>query len=58
MRYARMCCECEHYYTRYNILCGRGHKPRFYMPRNGDPYDERSGHRRKCNDFKEDKSQK
>lgn len=54
---ANLCSECKNYttyeYWRYTeITCNIGHKPRFYMPRNGNPHDERAGHKRKCDDFK------
>ena len=56
----RHCDECEHYQpicgTYYggkdDPLCDLGHKPRWYRPRS--PVDDQWGHKRRCDDFKED----
>ena len=33
------------------LRCLKGHKPRFYAPRNGNPYSDGWGWRRRCDDF-------
>jgi hypothetical protein len=33
------------------LSCGKGHKPRFYLPKIGNPYFTNWGWKRKCNDF-------
>lgn len=53
----RYCHECEHQntYGRWAMtgeMCKIGHKPRHYLPRNGNPYDEKAGWKRKCEDYK------
>lgn len=34
------------------LTCAKGHKPRFYMPRNDNPLDLNWGWKRACADFK------
>lgn len=56
MTKTKRCHECKHYamYGWSDLTrepCKKLHKPRFYMPRNGNPYDPLSGYRRKCDDF-------
>lgn len=47
------CMYCEHIgQLHYTGECLKGHKPRFYMPRNNDPYDDGYGYKKKCADFK------
>jgi len=56
----RYCADCEHADMRGDLknplVCTKGHKPRFYMPR-GDPFypypDRTWGWKRKCADFQE-----
>lgn len=54
---ASLCVECKHETTygewmRYDgLVCKLGHKPRFYMPKNGNPHDPRAGWRRVCEDY-------
>lgn len=33
------------------LKCRKGHKPRFYMPRDNNPLDTLYGWKRKCADF-------
>lgn len=52
-----MCDQCKHFicnsgkFTPQAPPCTIGHNPKFYMPRNNDPYDPRWGYKRKCDDF-------
>jgi hypothetical protein len=50
---AKPCFECINFYPRYDKICDEGHKPRHYMPRNGNPYDPLAGYKRKCAEFKQ-----
>ncbi|MBW2636959.1 MAG: hypothetical protein JRC86_05470 [Deltaproteobacteria bacterium] len=43
----------EHEDGTYTKECGKGHKPKFYMPRG--PNDFEYGFKRKCADFERDK---
>lgn len=53
----RHCDGCIHFaYDRQDAeetgdLCSKGHRPRFYLPRNHNPHDPIMGWRRKCADF-------
>lgn len=51
----RSCHVCK-YRNKYVIgkICTLGHTPRFYLPRNGNPHDDNSGYKKKCNDYKDD----
>jgi len=50
---ARQCTGCAHLYFSFKrgitIYCGKGHKPRFYQPRN--ELDQDWGWKRRCSDF-------
>lgn len=55
---ANRCEDCIHFSTdliagscETDVLCEKGHRPRFYMPRNHNPYDDLAGWKRRCNDF-------
>ena len=57
----RHCDECIHYHlffdtfhddTKNDKCCKLGHNPRWYQPRS--PVDNQWGHKRRCEDFKED----
>jgi hypothetical protein len=49
----RYCEDCQHreFVKVSDLRCLKGHKPRFYLPRNGDPYDANWGWKRRCADF-------
>lgn len=52
---ARHCDECKHWQkdgrqVLTSMVCTKGHKPRFYVPRS-DPRDTDWGWKRKCADF-------
>jgi hypothetical protein len=50
---AKDCLECAHLYRLFkadiNVYCAKGHKPRFYHPRN--ELDQDWGWKRRCDDF-------
>ena len=49
----RQCEECAHAdYSGELMKCGKGHRPRFYLPKGNYPYDEYWGWKRRCADFK------
>jgi hypothetical protein len=49
----RHCEDCQHreFVEASYLRCLKGHKPLFYLPRNGDPYDASWGWKRRCADF-------
>jgi len=50
----RHCEDCQHrewVKVSNGLRCRKGHKPRFYKPRNGNPYDAEWGWKRRCADF-------
>lgn len=56
----RHCDECVHYQPICGVyggkndkLCDLGHEPRWYRPRS--PVDDKWGHKRRCEDFKDDR---
>lgn len=56
----RHCDECGYYQPSCGYhggendnLCELGHKPRWYRPRS--PVDDKWGHKRRCEDFKDDR---
>ncbi len=51
----RHCDECTHCDMRPigGMTCEKGHKPRFYMPRDKYPYCNNWGWKRKCADYDE-----
>ena len=49
---AKLCKDCHFNKFPDNNPCVKGHHPRFYLPSNGNPYDDRAGYKRKCSDFK------
>ena len=53
----RHCDECKHCDMRplAGMVCEKGHKPRFYMPRDSYPYSNGWGWKRKCFDYDEGK---
>ena len=56
MTKTKLCNKCKHHDTSRwswftSTMCRMGHKPRFYLPRNGNPHDPMAGYRRKCDDF-------
>lgn len=44
-------CYTENYKDGDKFTCLEGHKPRFYMPRDENPYNYDWGYKRKCGDF-------
>lgn len=57
---AKNCDECKFFHApselRPRASCAKGHKPRFYSPKNGNPYDFDWGWKRRCNDFEQEKT--
>lgn len=55
---ARHCHECAHFVASIADpdVCGLGHRPRFYMPR--DPPPDGWGWKRRCEDFKDRNDEK
>ncbi len=52
----KYCMECQHRFFKTNseeslLKCGKGHKPKFYLPKNGNPYFTNWGWKRNCSDF-------
>ncbi len=46
------CSECLfHSFVSDKLICSKGFKVKFYMPRNGNPHDDKCGFKRKCNEF-------
>ena len=48
---ARQCNECTYFVSHEKDPCTLGNKPRFYKPKNDDPYAD-FGYKKKCEDFK------
>ena len=48
---AKWCIECQHHSSAgefdEKMVCAKGHKPRFYMPKDGNPYSD-YGWKRRC----------
>lgn len=58
-RYCDLCAHCTYDvvpiegtdYSKDIMICTKGHKPRFYQPK--DPMSSDYGYKRKCEDYKE-----
>ena len=44
-------CQSREWVGNRGLRCLLGHTPRFYAPRNGNPYADGWGWRRRCDDF-------
>lgn len=52
---AAHCDECKHGNLGDTVTCGKGHKPKFYLPRN--VLDTEYGWKRVCGDFERRKAE-
>lgn len=51
---ARSCIDCNLAdFSEEKLICTKGHKPRFYLPKGTYPrYENDWGYKRRCNDYK------